>query len=153
MSDSFDPIAIRELEAYKDKLAAVAAQKKVAADLSMLAIRTLILVNGGSIVGLLTFLGNLLARPSMATAPHGLALAMTPSITAFAFGLGSGIGTAVLGYLAALGFAEAGVPVNVKRAIKAQKWRHRAMALAFLSFLFFALGAALAVCGFIEAVP
>ncbi|MBP2277107.1 MULTISPECIES: hypothetical protein [Sphingomonas] len=82
MSVNNDPVSIENL--------------KGAIDLAKEAIRALHLANGGAVVGLLTFYGNIAAQGKFARiSVNGIAL----SLEFFAFGLVFGIATSMLAYL------------------------------------------------------
>ena len=68
---------------------------KAALDASVLVIRSLILVNGAAVVVLLAFLGTLQTGESV---PESIFSYLTGSIQLFAYGVGTGVLTAVCAY-------------------------------------------------------
>ena len=73
-------------------------------DFASLGIRSLILVNGGAIIGILTFLGNLWTKDDAAA--KATAAAVAPALSFFIIGLTLALATSLLAYVAQVGFTE-----------------------------------------------
>lgn len=76
---------------------------QIAYSYAAIGIRSLLLFNGGAIIGLLTFIGNLWKSDDK-TKP--LAIAMTIPIALFAFGVGLGLATCFASYLSQLSYID-----------------------------------------------
>jgi len=99
---SADPKAI---ENHKAAIAAEQAQRRVAADISMLVLRSMIFVSGGAVVGLLTFVGNVWTRdPAIG---HRMAEGMLWAVASFTAALFFSLLAAMFGYLSSLRYARA----------------------------------------------
>jgi hypothetical protein len=90
----------KAVETHKAFLERVTQQQKVAADFATLAIRSLILVSGGALIAILTFLGNLWTKDDAIA--QGIAHSMTTAVKWFAFALFMSLLTAILAYFSSL---------------------------------------------------
>jgi hypothetical protein len=137
---------VAQLEQYKEQmkrereqhLAGSTHMYRGAIDLALISIRSLIIVNGGAVIALLTFSGNLLARgeaPAMASA-------IAASMTNFLEGLILSLFTCLTSYLTQVAFSE--LPRSPENN-KARRWgsliRWLAIAGGMGSLLAFSLGA------------
>jgi hypothetical protein len=111
----------------------------------------LVLVNGGAVVGILTFIGNMWAKDSALA--HNMAERMVLALGLFTFALLLSVVSAFLSYLSALGFAQAltGLRGQIRRARKSKLIRITAVICAAVSLAFFAIGAVLAIRAFQDA--
>lgn len=73
-------------------------------DYSLVTIRSLILINGAAVIGILTFTGNLWVKE--ASAGRDMATAIGPAMEAFVYGLGFAVLTAALSYVSQVLIAE-----------------------------------------------
>jgi hypothetical protein len=71
--------AAKALETHKASLERVTQQQKVGAEFAMLAIRSLILVSGGALIVILTFIGNLWTKNDVVA--QGVAQSMATALS------------------------------------------------------------------------
>jgi hypothetical protein len=144
----------REIELHKAGLAVRVQQQRVGADFAALAIRSLILVSGGAMISILTFIGNLWTHSEKVAGFVADQLAI--ALGAFAAALCLALITAALAYLSALAQAQRlGGPRVGRLASWDQGWlaRHAyavrlwAICCASTALLTFVIGAVMAVYG------
>lgn len=139
---------LRGLEDHKASIAAVQAQRRVAAEISMLVLRSLILVSGGSVVGVLTFVGNVWIRePAVG---HRMAEGMLFAVASFTLALIFGLLAAMVGYLSSLRYARALMP-RMKPGLahlarRAERTRNMAIACGVACLVLIGAGATAAIC-------
>lgn len=110
---------------------------------AVIPIRSLILVNGAAVAGILTFLGNLWTKdgPMARATAQGIG----PAMKYFVIGVGLGVSTAMLAYLSQAAIFELKQPKPGTDPYVGTCFRAAAILCALASFGVFAWGAALAV--------
>lgn len=143
--EAYKETLVREREAWMTTVRADEVMRKALIDLAMTAIRTTIVVNGGAVIAIMAFVGNLLVKDPVVG--KALMAVLAPALASFLTGIGLGTLTAMFAYLAQLGFLE----WERKDGI-GSPWayglRIAAMVTRFGSFLAFAVGSAIAVHAF-----
>jgi MFS family permease len=104
----------------------------------------MILVSGGALIGLLTFVGNIWVRePEVG---RGMAFGMLWSVALFAAALAAGLVSAFLGYQSSLRFARGlGPPKRVNDLRQAERVRDWAIYCGGASIVLIIAGAAMAI--------
>jgi hypothetical protein len=138
-------LAQKHLEDHKSRLQSVVQQQKVGAEFAMLAVRSLIVVSGGALLAILTFIGNLWTKSDVVA--QNIAHSMASAIQWFMFALVMGLATAMLAYLSALAqvyrMTRSGTPL----ANHALNIRWAAIAAAVISVILIGIGAVVAARG------
>jgi hypothetical protein len=135
---------VRDREVWLFQIRTKLLMFKVIIDFALLAIRSLIIVNGGAIVGVVSFTGNLWSRDN--SAAKAAAQALGPTLGWFIAGLSCALLTAGISYMSQVAFAEmksqkpAQVAGNVLRVI--------AMLAAIASLVCFVTGARVSLGAF-----
>jgi hypothetical protein len=111
-------------------------------EFSQILIRSLILLNGGAILAILTFIGNFAERPEM----QGQLAQISGSIGSFVVGLGLALVGTLLAYLTMV-FQRGRLGEGASKALHAGAWFAGMLAL-IASFVYFALGAYGALAAF-----
>jgi hypothetical protein len=141
--------AIRDRERWLGELRIIQTMHQAIVDFALVTIRSLILANGGAIVGLVTFTGNIWSKGGASGAT--VARAITPGIGYFVAGLVFALLTAGLAYVSQVVYSE------MKRPQPAQKVgntvRGFAVLLAFLSLIAFIIGAYASLAAFHSPPP
>jgi arginine exporter protein ArgO len=106
---------------------------RVSAELGMLALRSLTLVNGAAVISLLTFIGNAKLAPEQKS--H-----LSFAIMAFAAGVGFSLGATILGYIAAQREAWARHPSDEKESKESSIPRAVAIVMAVFALAAFWYG-------------
>lgn len=117
-------------------------------DFALITIRSLILVNGGAIIGILSFAGNLWGRSGNDAATTAVAIA--PALTFFVVGLSCALLTAGCAYVSQACFVELAVPKGKRFG---GYFRTVGVTFAFLSLLGFGLGAYASLTAFKTPLP
>jgi hypothetical protein len=149
----------KQLEDHKAGLAAMVQHQRVGADLALTAIRSMILVSGGALIAILTFLGNLWTKSDGVA--QQIAHAMVFATGAFTAALCLSLLTAMGGYMSALAqsyrlanFARLSTATRIQRLLakRAYQVRNIVIVLALVSLTTFVMAACLAVAG-LRGVP
>lgn len=136
------------LEVYKANREEGRVLQRAAADYALLTLRTLILLNGGASIGVLTYLGNVWSKgaPGALVSAHSAA----PGLIFFILGLVYGTLSSGLSYVSQILFVE--LDRTGGGSSRAAKWgnrvRYAAVLSAFFSLLAFIVGAILSLVVF-----
>jgi hypothetical protein len=122
---------------------------KAIIDFALVTIRSLILVNGGAIIGIVSFTGNLWGHNGPAA--KATAQAITPAVGWFVGGLAAALLTSGLSYIAQVAFVELAKPRPAQ--IVGNACRFAAVAFAIGSFGCFIVGAYRCLAAFESPVP
>lgn len=136
--------AIRDRERWLHELRTMQTMFRALVDFALITIRSLVLVNGAAIVGIITFTGNMWSKRSP-SAEH-LAKSIAPAIGYFATGLVLALLTAGFAYIAQVVYVELKRP---QPALHVGNWiRAAAILFAVLSLVAFIVGAYASVAVF-----
>jgi hypothetical protein len=137
---------LRHSEAQQDSETARLAER-VAADIAILGIKSLILVSGGAILAIMTFIGNLWAREHDDALAKAIAAHMTVALAFYAAALCVAIITAVVAYVSSLGQALRHNAPGTWMARNARTIRLVGICLALVSAGLFTVGTVFAMIG------
>jgi hypothetical protein len=147
--DLWQETTVREREQWLNGVRELHLMFKAIIDFALMTIRSLILVNGGAIIGIVTFTGNLWGHNGPAA--KATAQAISPAVGWFVGGLAAALLTSGLAYGAQVAFAEFGKPQPAKKI--GNTCRVAAVALAIGSLVCFVVGAYRCLAAFESPVP
>ena len=136
--------AIRDRERWLHELRTLHLSFRAIIDFALVTVRGLVLVNGGAIVGILSFASSLWSRNDMAA--KAMARALGPAITWFVIGLSLALLTAGLSYVAQAAYTELTRPQPAMKV--GNRIRAVAVAFAILSLVAFIVGAYESIAAF-----
>jgi hypothetical protein len=139
VKDAWAENAAREREAQMHEMRYELSMFRAVIDFGTMTLRSLILVNGGAIIGVLTFTANLWGRSSPAA--KATAQGIAPALTWFVVGLALAVAAAGVSYIAQVLFTELSQGPDGEAPVAGTIGRFVAVGAAVLSLFAFCLGA------------